>query len=305
MSTSLQRLINSRYSLSLALELARLLPQAAGYRLADWAGSGIGRLRRSGIVQAVAANQWVVGGQALGTDELARRTRATFQNTGRCLYDLYHDVGNAQGILNKVAFSPAFERLAEQMCTGKRGTLLVCPHLSNFDLAGQAMAYRGLRLLVLSHPQPSGGYRTQNRLRSVAGLEMTPMSLEALRRATETLKAGGTVLTGIDRPISDTKYRPIFFGRPAALPVSHIRLALKFNLPITVVACQAQASGGYQIMASDPIPMQPHPDLIYETVRNAEAVLRVIQEWILQAPEHWAMYYPVWPETIGELRGSQ
>jgi phosphatidylinositol dimannoside acyltransferase len=294
-----QTIINSRYSVSLALRIASMLSPAAGGRLADGLGGWIGGLRQTGIVQAVEANQRVVGGEGLSREELARRTRETFRQTGRSLYDLYHTVERPEAVLEKVRFSAGFERCIEQICTGRQGTLLVCPHLSNFDLAGKAIAYRGIHLLVLSYPGPSGGYRTQNRLRSVAGLEMAPMSIAALRRATETLEAGGTVLTGVDRPITDTKYRPSFFGQPASLPVSHVRLALKLGLPITVVACQAQPDGFYQILASDPLPMQPHPDLVTETVRNAEAVLRVIEEWIRRTPEQWAMFYPVWPEIKG------
>jgi KDO2-lipid IV(A) lauroyltransferase len=262
-------------------------------------------MRRTGIVRAVEANQWVVGSEALSRDELAHRTRAVFRQDARCLYDLYHSLEQPDAIRQMFRFTPGFERVREQICAGRQGTLLVCPHLGNFDLAGHAMAYRDVRPLVLSYPQPSEGYRVQNRLRSTAGLKMTPMSMQALRQATETLSQGGAVLTGVDRPIAGEKYRPVFFGRPAALPVWHVRLALKVRLPITVIACQILPDGGYQITASDPIPIQPHPDLVTETIRNAEAVLRVIEEWIRQAPEQWAMFYPVWPETITELRGQR
>lgn len=305
MATNFQSLVNSRYGVGLAMGVGRLLPPPAGYRLADWVGGWIGGMRQTGLVRAVEANQWVVGGANLSSGELARRTRGVFRQTGRCLYDLYHSVEQPEAILARFRYTPGFERVREEICAGRQGTLLVCPHLGNFDLAGHAIAYRDVRPLVLSYPQPSGGYRIQNRLRDHAGLKMTPMTLESLRQASEILRAGGAVLTGVDRPIEDQKYRPVFFGRPSALPVTHIRLALKHHLPITVVACQALPGGAYQITASDPIPMQPHPDLVYETVRNAEAVLRVIEEWILQAPEQWAMFYPVWPETVSELRGHQ
>ncbi len=304
MAPNLQSLINSQYGVGLALGVGRLLPPKAGHRLADGVGGWIGGLRRTGIVRAVEANQWVVGGGNLTRGELDYRIRATFQRTGRCLYDLYHSLDRPESILAQFSYTAEFERVREQICAGRQGTLLVCPHLGNFDMAGHAMAYRGVRPLVLSYPQPSDGYRAQNRLRGLAGLKMMPMSIQALRQASETLREGGAVLTGVDRPIVDEKYRPVFFGRPAALPVSHIRLALKHHLPVTIVACQVKPDGGYQIRASDPIPMRPHPDLVSETVRNAEAVLRVIEEWILGSPEQWAMFYPVWPETICELRGD-
>jgi len=113
-------------------------------------------------------------------------------------------------------------------------------------------------------------------------------------------------VTGVDRPLStseDAKYRPRFFGRAAALPVFHIRLALKHNLPIIVVGGARKANGCYSVWASDPIPMQRHSDMVQETVQNAEAVLAVIADYIRQAPEQWAMYYPVWPETLDQAPG--
>ncbi|HWT80255.1 MAG TPA: hypothetical protein VN648_15840 [Candidatus Methylomirabilis sp.] len=302
-----QNVLNSRYSVGLAQSLGRAVPLPMGYRIADWAGGQISRLGRTGIVQAVAANQRVVGGPDLAEAELARRVRAVFQNTGRCQFDFYHRLGRPEKILAVMSFSDEFERCLEKVCStrpGEPGTLLVCPHLSNFELAGQAIALRGVRPLLLSFPQPKGGYQQQNQLRIQAGLETVPTSVEALRRATRTLETGGVVLTGVDRPIQGGKYRPMFFDRPASLPVMHVRLAMKLGIPITVIACSTLPDGTYRTIVSDPIPMQPDADLARGLVRNAEVVLRVIEKWIRQAPEQWSMFYPVWPEISSAPQGE-
>ena len=246
----------------------------------------------------------MVGQGRLGPGDLKRVTRATFRHTARCLYDFYHNLDEPAAIQRMVRFSPEFERSEALIRQGGDGKLFVCPHLSNSDLVGQALGLRGLDIQVLSYPQPSGGYRWQNRIRRNAGLYMTPTSVSALRQAEEKLRAGGIVLTGLDRPISGSKYLPRFFGRPASLPVTHVRLALKVGIPITVIACQMQPDGSYCLLASDPIPMEPHADLMQETLQNAEALLRVVEGWIQRTPDQWAMFYPVWPEVINELRGE-
>ncbi|HEX9014249.1 MAG TPA: hypothetical protein VF813_12055, partial [Anaerolineaceae bacterium] len=180
-----QALLNSRYSVGLALGVGRGLPAPAGRGLARWAGGVIAGMRRTGIVRAVEANQWVAGGEALSPKDSDRRVRAVFQNTGRCLFDFYHCLGRPEAIQRIFTYTDDFERFRERVCGGMQGTLIVTAHLSNFDLAGQAMALRGIKMLVLSHPQPRGGYRMQNQMRGLGGLETLPMSIESLRRAEE------------------------------------------------------------------------------------------------------------------------
>ncbi|MCL4559203.1 MAG: lysophospholipid acyltransferase family protein [Chloroflexi bacterium] len=297
----LQNSMNSRFGVGLALALGRITPEIIGYRLAASVADLISARRSSRIVRAVRANQWVIAGGKLTPQQLDRAVRDTFRHAGRCIYDHYHHIYNPSALLDMVAFSPEFERRAQSIKEGKTGTLFVTPHLSNFDLMGRALALKGFNIQVLSYADPRSGYKEQNRLRTVGGFEFTPISLSALRRATDALHQGGTILTGLDRPEKDPKYRLEFFGRLAPLPVGHIRLALKTKVPITAVAAQMRPDGTYYLLATDPIPMQPYPDPVEEITRNAEVVLRVVEEWIRQAPHQWLMFYPVWPEVINEI----
>jgi KDO2-lipid IV(A) lauroyltransferase len=170
-------------------------------------------------------------------------------------------------------------------------------HMSNFDLIMLSAARRGGRFLGLSVPEPKGGYTWQNELRRRSGMELAPASVSSLRLALARLAEGGLVVTGIDRPDPGSKHRVNFFGRPAALPVLHVYLALKAGVPVILLSSVLNPDGIYRVMVSDPIPMQPHPDRGMEIVRNAERVLKVAEEMICTAPHTWAMFYPVWPEA--------
>jgi KDO2-lipid IV(A) lauroyltransferase len=175
--------------------------------------------------------------------------------------------------------------------------------MSNFDLVLQAIAmYYGPDILGISMPQPGGGYRLQNDLRRQHGLEITPASVTSLKRAVERLRAGGSVITGLDRPTPEGKYRPQFFDRPASLPVHHIYLAMKAHVPVYVFAATFGADGRYHIHAAGPVHMQDYADHRIAVERNAEAILQVAEGFIRQAPQQWSMFFPVWPEALQEIQ---
>ena len=178
---------------------------------------------------------------------------------------------------------------------------MVAPHLSNFDLAGRAMALNGYKIQVLSYPQPRGGYQWQNQLRRDIGIDITPMSTESMRQAKARLQEGGGVITGLERPLPSTNYYPKFFGHPAPVPVSYVRMALQTKSAVVVVACVGTPQENYFLECSDPIYMKPHEDAIQEIERNAERVLTAAEPFIRAHPEQWAMFYPVWPQVFKDM----
>lgn len=285
--------------------LSRALPPRLGYAVATRIADFLATRRDSSFVRAILANQWVVHGGQIDAPRLKHLVIETYQNSARSLYEFWHYLRNPQAILDMTALEPGAVALIERAQRAKQGTLIVSAHVGNFDLAGRALALRGLPLHVLSFPDPPGGYSWQNRLRAFENFRVTPMSVEALGQASETLRSGRTVITVIDRVLetgAQAKYRPRFFGRPASLPVFYIRLALKHHLPVTVLTNSRDASGRYHLTATDPIELRPSKDLVEETVTNSETILEKVAEAIRKAPNQWAMFYPVWPEALDEVR---
>ena len=301
-SGKLRSIMNGRVGIALALGLGRSLPPSIGYPLANWIARRIATNRRLDMVQAARINQWVVNGCALSTAQLDQATLNCFRFTAHFLYDLYHYLDDLPGANQRIRYAPEVESLLEDMRNRKEGRVIVSLHLGNWDLVAQAAAREGLTALVLSFPNPHEGYRWQNQMRISAGLEILPTSRQALRCAAERLQMGGAVMTAIDRPAQGSRYRPRFFGRPTALPVHHIALALKAHVPVQVVCAIMQPDGVYLIQASEPVPMQPDPNRRAEILQNAEAILKVAEGFIRQAPQQWSMFYPVWPEAKAEIR---
>jgi KDO2-lipid IV(A) lauroyltransferase len=298
---NLQTILNSSLGVGASLLLGQIIPEKAAYRFANYVARRIVSKPDRVMVRATRANQWVVAGENLSSEELDRRTLKVFGSIGCSLFDFYHNLNNNQKIIDLVAFSPRFQNVFQERLEGKCGAIFIATHTSAFDLGGAALVLNGLCFQTLSFPNVNDGYAWQNRIRRHLNLEVTPLSMSSLQLARERLQKGGTVLTGLDRPHPGSNYKPRFFGRPAALPVFHVRLGLRNNCPIYVVGVNTQPDGKYIIDCSEPIWMRPDPDPTVEIICNAEKVLQAGEVFIRKYPEQWAMTYPVWPEVMNAV----
>jgi len=298
MTFNLQRFINSSFSVRLISTIGRVLPVRLGHSLADFIAARISSRKQSQIVRAVRANQWVARGETLEKEALDQAVRETFQNTARSLFDLYHFVQNPQAAQRMIVFDASFQQLAERLEFADRGLMAVGLHLSNFDLVLQWLCRQKFKPLALTVPNPQGGGRIEFEMRKKTGVNLLPASVSAFRQAARHLQKGGLVVTGIDRPIPEPPARPLFFGRPSALPMHHIVLASKARVPVVIVITSLRQDGKIHLMTSDVIEMNPHPDRDKETQQNAEKVLNIAESFIRLAPQQWSMSLPVWPEVL-------
>ena len=301
MRLNVQEMINSRLGVGIALWLGRVTPPGLGHRLADLIADRVSARREWDLVQSVRANQWVVGRGNLSIEALDQTVRHTFRHTAHCLYDHYHNLTSPSAMERLIFYEPRVDRLLTAMREGEKTGIIVGPHMSNFDFVARAIAIRGVRLTALSFSEPGSGYRWQNELRRECGIDVVPASMSALLHAVRQLRSGGTVITGLDRPLPGSRYQPRFFGRPAALSTMHVFLALQTNLPIYVLAAVMQPNGVYAIKGSEPIEMVRKADRHAQLITNAERVLAVAETFIRRAPYQWSMFYPVWPEALDEV----
>ncbi len=294
----IQAILNSKLMSKFMLRLGHYLPPRAGYAVARFLGTYLGKRTWLAPVQAVRANHWVVSGQQASGPELDRLALESYRTSARCIYDFYHYMTAPEALKTLGEFTPQCEGVYERAMSRREGTLLAMCHLASFDLVGRAAALRNMPIFAITAPEAPGGYKIANQLRREYNIEAYPASLETVRMAVERLRSGGTVATGVDRPFADSNYRPRFFGLPAALPVGHIRLALKLRLPVFALGGRLLPDGRYQLWASDPIEMQLTGDKDQDVVLNAERVLVKIEEYIHQFRTQWNMTYAVWPEVL-------
>lgn len=288
-----ESLSNSRFGIGLALGVSRATPPAAGHWLARKVAGRLVKNAESPMVRAYRTNQWMASGRTLSGEALDDAVRETIATNGRFLYDVYHLPEGKEAVLRMVVVNDAFERLLHAPDDGP--VVFAGVHLGNFDLMGWALSHSGLRAQTLSVADPNGGYEWQNEMREKAGMEITPVSVQALKQAARRLRDGGSVLTGLDRPLPDVDedHRPRFFGEPSNTPLLHVRLAMRAKVPVIVLSSFLRRDGRYEVIASDPIPMESDDQIV-----NAERCLAFAEDVIRRAPTQWAMPHAVWPQIV-------
>ncbi len=285
------------------LALSRGLPPSIGYPFAAAISFIIGNRVFSPTFRAIRVNQWVAHDGKLKPAELRKIIRQVYQNQGRALYDFYHNLDCPEKIRKFVHISPAFQQMMDECMSGKmkQGTLMLMPHLSGFNLSGLCLAQLGFKFLTLAIPNPNKGYAWQNKLRNDRGMEVLPMNMVAMQMARKRLQEGGTVLTGVDRPVEQSDYEPFFFGRPASLPVAYIKLALRTNARVFAIRFKNNTDHTCLVDVSPQIKMEHRTDPHEELVYNAQKVLQVIEASIREDPSQWMMFLPVWPDAQKEI----
>jgi lauroyl/myristoyl acyltransferase len=303
MAISIERLINNPAAIKVAAFIAQTTPSRLGYSIAKSAAWWISSRRNSELGRAVRSNQWVATGEKSSSHLLDQAVQTVFRNSARSIYDLYHYFNDAGMVGQMYSIEPSFQTVYNRPEFDRCGLVVAGLHMVGFDLGLQWLCRNQFKPLVLTIPNPQGSRRMEFETRQKTGMNLVPGSFTGLRQAIRHLQQGGVVVTGIDRPVPESEPRPCFFGRPAALPIHHIYLALKAHVPIVVAATRLEENGKYHIHASPPIEMDSYPNRADERLMNAEKVLAVAEEFIRPAPQQWLIFQPVWPEIINDIPG--
>lgn len=279
----------------LGMAASRISPPAMTY-WASWRVTGLLSWLRPRVFRVVQANLRQVVGAEVDDQDLDEIVRQVFWTTLRGYYDLFRALRlPREEMASLIHFSESGLEILRSLWHREGGSLLVMPHLGNFDLAGQALAPLLPETQVISLPDPPPGFELANEIREASGVTVTPLSPAALRQAIRLLRRGGTVSTAMDRPVSNLDEPVMFFGRPARLPSGHVRLALKTGAVIVLGYCVwSPEAGRYEMTIHPPLEMVRTGDRDEEVRVNMRRVLDQLEPIIRRWPGQWQMYVPVW-----------
>jgi len=294
--TPLQRFLGSRFVTGLGMFLSKYAPPSVGHAIAGLI-AGLINWRKPDVYWIVHANLRQVVRPQVDEETLHRLVRQVFRNAARNNYELWHAASRgAEAIRAAVYFPPDVWTHIEEARQRGKGLIIAGAHTGNFDLGILALALRGLEVQVLGlAAPPAGGFSLMDRMRTRAGIHLTSISVPALREAIKRLRAGGAVLTGVDRPVGGEETPVEFFGRPALMPTGHVRLALKTDAAILVTGPYRDAQGRTVARLSPPLEMVRTGDAEEDLRVNLRRVAAWLEEFIRPRPEQWAMFVPVWP----------
>jgi lauroyl/myristoyl acyltransferase len=295
--TPFQRLLSSRFVTRLGMSVARALEPRAGYAIADTIAWLICSLRPH-VYHIVMENLRHVVGTTTNERELRSLVCRTFKLNARNNYDLWHIVHQGPEAIRAAVDIPseAWRHLDRARARGT-GVIIAGTHTGNFELAICALAAHGLDAQVLGiATHPAGGFDLMDRMLAKAGVNLTAISLSSLRQAVRRLKRGGTVLTGVDRPVGDHTPDVEFFGRPSLLPTGHIRLAMRTGATIVVASPYRDQQGMHHVTISPAIEMSRHKSPHRRFVESLRLATRPLEFNISARPSQWAVFVPVWTE---------
>jgi lauroyl/myristoyl acyltransferase len=184
-----------------------------------------------------------------------------------------------------------------------KGVLLVTPHLGNWEFGGAFLVQHGVKLLVLTQPEPDEkltGLRQSSRARW--GVETLIVGedafafVEIIRR----LQEGATVALLVDRPPAPTAVEVKLFGR---------------NFSVSIAAAELARASGCAIVPSfivrkpDGYIAQILPEIHYDRaavgnraarIELTQQILRAFEPVIRQHHTQWFHFVPVWPDEKTE-----
>lgn len=296
---NLRSIVTNPRFMRLAIFLSRRTPEPVFRRLGWWITNTICRLNPA-LTRVVQANLSRVLGSGVDTAALKRTARRAVFSMVHSSYTLYRSVSLPyEQLVATVWFSQETQALLHSLRASEGGSVLVFPHLGNFDLAGLALTAYAPPMQVLSLPDPPPGFQLSNELRRRTGSKVTPLSPSALRQALRHLRDGGLLAVAGDRPVSDLDEPVPFFGQPARVPSGHIRLALRTGAEIVIGYCAWSAEMNSYVFTLEP-PLEivrtgnRDDDVQVNMRRVLEALEAVIRRW----PDQWQMFVPVWPDLM-------
>jgi KDO2-lipid IV(A) lauroyltransferase len=187
-----------------------------------------------------------------------------------------------------------------------RGMIFLTGHLSNFELAGAAVA-REFPMAFFAKPLSNPGAEAWvTAIRRQAGLDLLRPGA-GLRDVIRRLRSGGTVAMLADQDARRDGVFVPFFGRPASTPPGPAWFSLATGAPIVFCTCARAADGRLELRMSPPlVPQGDAGDA--EAVRALTARhTALLEAAVRERPAQWFWLHKRWktPPLASDPHGKE
>ena len=291
-----QQLVTTEFGTRAWLSLGAVPPRM-GYAFGRWLTRRLYHHKEGVVYRVLYENQRRVAGPQATPYEVDAAVAAVLRHAAITNYDMVRILrGGEAAIVAAMDLDTYFWPVFREAHASGRGVLVCGAHLSNFNLGFLAFAVQGdVPIQVLSAANTAGGFGVLSDLRNRGKLEDTPISAASMKKAIARLRAGGVAMVGADWPIAGTEDGAVFFGERSLLPTGPIRLALSADPLLLVMSARWTPNQGYAVISCPPIELRRTGNREADIEINSRSVLSVVENWIVETPDQWLMYHPVWP----------
>ncbi|MEO6742280.1 MAG: lysophospholipid acyltransferase family protein [Chthoniobacteraceae bacterium] len=288
--------MRSLYSLrafKAAFALAQILPRPVTRKIADTL-AGYGLRHSPELAKITRENLAVTTG--LSGEGLDALVCENFRCFSRMLADYFLCAGDrafrATELLDATEGS---EHLAAAQAAG-RGTILITGHLGHWELGGLLLALHGLRMTVITLPEPSeeltrwrGACRERLGIGTIA---VGPGHDFAFVEMLRTLRENGCLAMLVDRPYEGTGIAVRQFGHITQYSTAAAMLAHHTGAAVVPAFVIRLPNHRYRAITCPPVQMSTGP--LRDTMQeNTQRIADVFEVLIRQHPDQWFNYVPL------------
>ncbi len=181
-------LVTGRHGPTFARALCRLLPRRLAYGVGRRLAERVAGRDDLPLIQRLRANHAVIYGLPVDHPRVAESVSQLLQNTVTSSVDLFKALeGGPEAIRASCHLDESVNEIIHSRIASGRGMVLVSAHTCSFDIAMLYFCQLFPSVQALSNPDPRGSSRDMNNIRLRHGLDITPISLTALRKALQRL----------------------------------------------------------------------------------------------------------------------
>lgn len=272
---------------------AQILPRPVAQRIADglawWSLRNVPEIRK-----VLRGNLGVATGKTgSDLDELVNENVRSFS---RMLADYFLCAGDRCCRARElVAEWRGLEHIAQAQERGK-GTILITGHLGHWELGGLLLALTGVKLTVVTLPEPTPElmhWREAARRRlGIDTIAVGPGNDFAFVEMLRVLRSNGTLAMLVDRPYSGTGLPVRQFGHGTQFSTAAAMLAHHTGATVLPAFVLRRPDTRYTAEAGSPIVMDKGP--LRETMQgNVQRIADFFESLIRKYPEQWFNYVPL------------
>ncbi|MGC6454468.1 MAG: lysophospholipid acyltransferase family protein [Candidatus Puniceispirillaceae bacterium] len=213
-----------------------------------------------------------------------------WRNFGRVIGEFPH--------VHRMVRCGRIEFLGQENLRGlKGGAILIGAHIGNWELGPYAALECGHKVAAIYRPlnnQLLAGLL--ERRQANYGGDIFRKGREAALGMVSALRKGQVMCLLVDQQLREGMAVP-FFGHPAQTSISHVKLAIRKQVPLMYMRTERVGASRFRVTISPPIDL-PDTDDDDTVLSVATSINQEIESWIRARPDQWFWPHRRWGKNI-------